>query len=91
MSDVAAPGSVSTDPSPQSTLVVLIAPSGSETFIDNVTVWPVTREAGDAVKVAVGGRSATVTWEEDFPVEPLLSVALTVIVNVLDVDVPVEL
>ena len=43
------------------------------------------------MKVITGGRSETVTCDEYFPVEPLLSVALTVIVKMLDVDVPVEL
>jgi hypothetical protein len=78
-------------PSPQSTLVELIVPSGSEDVIDTVTVCPVETDAGDDVKVMTGGRSETVTWDEYFPVEPLLSVALTVIVKMFDVDVPVEL
>jgi hypothetical protein len=43
------------------------------------------------VNVITGGRSDTVTCDEYFPVEPLLSVALTVIVKILDVEVPVEL
>jgi hypothetical protein len=78
-------------PSPQSTLVELIVPSGSEDVIDTVTVWPVDTDAGDSVNVITGGRSDTVTCDEYFPVEPLLSVALTVIVKILDVEVPVEL
>ena len=85
-----APVRVSTVPSPQSTFVELIVPSGSEEVIVTVTVWPVERDEGDAVNVITGGRSETVTWDEYFPVEPLLSVALTVIVKVLEVDVPVE-
>ena len=85
------PVRMSTVPSPQSTLVELIAPSRSEEVIDTVTVWPVETDAGDSVNVTTGGRSETVTWEEYFPVEPLLSVALTVIVKMFDVDVPVEL
>ena len=84
------PVRMSTVPSPQSTLVELIAPSGSEEVIDTVTVWPVETEAGDSVKVMTGGLSETVTWDEYFPVEPLLSVALTVIVKMFEVDVPVE-
>ena len=82
---------MSTVPSPQSTLVELIVPSGSDEVIDTVTVWPVETDAGDTVKVMIGGRSETVTCEEYFPVEPLLSVALTVIVKMSVVAVPVEL
>ena len=78
-------------PSPQSILVELIVPSGSEDVIDTVTVWPVDTDVGDSVKVMTGIRSETVTWDEDIPVEPLLSVALTVIEKIFDVDVPVEL
>ena len=43
------------------------------------------------MNVMTGGLSETVTCDEYFPVDPLLSVALTVIVNMFDVDVPVEL
>ena len=82
---------MSTVPSPQSTLVELIVPSGSDDVIDTVTVWPVETAAGDTVKVMIGSRSETVTCDEDFPVEPLLSVALTVIVKMFEVAVPVEL
>ena len=81
---------VSTVPSPQSTLVEIIVPSGSEDVIDTVTVWPVETDAGDEVKVMTGGRSETVTCDEYFPVDPLLSVALTTIVKLFDVDVSVE-
>jgi hypothetical protein len=77
-------------PSPQSTVVELIVPSGSEDVIDTVTVWPVETDAGDDVNVMTGGLSETVTGDEYFPVDPLLSVALTVIVKLFDVDVPVE-
>ena len=77
-------------PSPQSTVVELIVPSGSEDVIDTVTVWPVETDAGDDVNVMTGGLSETVTGDEYFPVDPLLSVALTVIVKLFDVDVSVE-
>ena len=77
-------------PSPQSTVVELIVPSGSEDAIDTVTVWPVETDAGDDVNVMTGGLSETVTGDEYFPVDPLLSVALTVIVKLFDVDVSVE-
>ena len=86
-----APVRVSTVPSPQSTFVELMVPSGSEEVIDTVTVWPVETDAGEDVKVMTGGRSETVTCDEYFPVEPLLSVALTVMVKLLDANVPVEL
>ena len=43
------------------------------------------------MKAMTGGRSETVTWDEDIPVEPLLSVALTLIVKTFDGNVPVEL
>jgi len=77
-------------PSPQSTVVELIVPSGSEDVIDTVTVWPVETDAGDDVNVMTGGLSETVTGDEYLPVDPLLSVALTVIVKLFDVDVSVE-
>ena len=85
-----APVRVSTVPSPQSTFVELIAPSGSEDVIETVTVCPVETEAGDSIDVTTGGRSETVTCDEEIPVEPLLSVALTVIVNIFEGELPVE-
>jgi hypothetical protein len=47
--------------SPQSTLVEMIVPSGSETFIDNVMLWPVFAVVGEGVKLTTGGLSVMVT------------------------------
>ena len=47
--------------SPQSTLVVLMDPSGSETEIDSVMLWPVFAVVGEGVKLTTGGLSVMVT------------------------------
>jgi hypothetical protein len=47
--------------SPQSTLVETIVPSGSETDIDNVMLWPVLAVEGEDVKLTTGGLSPIVT------------------------------
>ncbi len=91
MSLVAAPVKVCTVPSPQSTRVALTVPSGSALVIDKVTVCPVLAEVSDGVGLTVGGRSVTVTVEEVEVLEPLLSVAVIVIVNRIEVAEPVEL
>ncbi len=81
---------MSTVPSPQSTFVAVIEPSGSEDVTETVTVWPVVGEVGDTEKLITGGRSETVTGEDDEVVEPLLSVTVTVIVKIMLVADPVE-
>ena len=68
--------------SPQSTNVLLIDPSGSETFIDSVMVWPVFAVDGEGVKLTTGGLSVIVTSEEVDPVTPPLSVTVRVTVYV---------
>jgi hypothetical protein len=47
--------------SPQSTLVELIDPSGSETEIDSMMLWPVFAVVGEGVKLTTGGLSVIVT------------------------------
>jgi len=81
---------VSIVPSPQSTFVVAIVPSGSEDVIVSVTVWPVDAVLDEAWIDATGGLSDTLIWLEYEPTEPLLSVALTVIVTFMDGEEPVE-
>ena len=62
--------------SPQSTCVVLIVPSGSDTEIASVMVWPVLAVTGEGVKLTTGGLSPIVTCEEVDPVTPPLSVTV---------------
>jgi hypothetical protein len=47
--------------SPQSTLVETMVPSGSETVMDNMMLWPVLAVEGEGVKLTTGGLSPIVT------------------------------
>jgi hypothetical protein len=66
--------------SPQSTLVLLIVPSGSKADTESVMLCPVLAIVGDGVKLTTGGLSVIMTWEEVDPVTPPLSVTVSVTV-----------
>ena len=87
---MAVPGRVSAAvPSPQLTLIYETVPSGSAVVKVTVTICPVFAGFGETlVTVAVGGLSFTtsVVWPDP---GPALFVAVTVIVNMCDVEVPV--
>ena len=69
-------------PSPQLTMIEATVPSGSLAVNLTVTVWPARAGFGETLLTfTVGGRSFTVTAAADCPTEPLLSVAVTVIVK----------
>ena len=90
MSEVAVPGRLSgVVPSPQLTLRVEIAPSGSVAENVTVTVWPTRAGFGETpLTVTVGGLSFTVSVEVPDPCPPLF-VAVTVTVNVRVFALPV--
>lgn len=68
-----------------------IEPSGSVAENVTVTVWPARAGFGETpLNVTAGGLSETVSDVVAKPVAPLLSVAVTVIVNCWLVAVPVE-
>jgi hypothetical protein len=92
VSEVAVPGRVSNAvPSPQSTLKEEIVPSGSVAENVTVTVWPMRAGFGEMpLTVVAGGRSLTASEVLAELVEPPLSTALTVTVNDLLVEGPVE-
>ena len=77
-------------PSPQLTVMEVTVPSGS--VVENVmlTIWPVLTGLGEGLDVlTVGGLSFMVTELVARPNEPLLSVAVVVMVNVWDTALPV--
>ena len=84
MSDVAVPGRLSTgDPSPQLT-VIPVTVTVLETVNVTVTVAPVLAGLGVGLLTVTGGTPTgmvTVIDPRPCPVDPLLSVAVTVIVN----------
>ena len=92
MSEVAVPERLSgVVPSPQLTVMDETEPSTSLAVNVTVTSCPVLAGFGETfVTLTAGGLSLTVSVATDEPVEPLLSVAVMVIVKVLDVEVPVE-
>ncbi len=51
-------------PSPQSTFIAVIVPSGSVAEIVRVTFWPVMSAVEDGLKLGLGILSLIVTWEE---------------------------
>jgi len=68
----------------------MIVPSGSAlATASKLTVWPADGLAGLKVKDATGGLSFTVSVVVPDP-GPALLVAVTVIVNVLDITFPVD-
>lgn len=85
------PESVSTAvPSPQLTVMEEMVPSGSAVAKVIVTNCPVFAGFGRTEEtVAVGGRSLTVSVVVEEP-GPALFVAVTVIVKICDLRVPVE-
>lgn len=89
---MAVPGRLSAaEPSPQFTPKVEIVPSGSVAENVTVTVWPTRAGFGETLlTVTPGGLSLTVSDVLVEPVAPLLSVAVTVIVNCWLVAVPVD-
>ena len=89
---MAVPGRLSTaEPSPQFTLKEEIEPSGSVAENVTVTVWPTRAGFGETLlTVTTGGLSLTVSDVEAEPVDPLLSVAVSVIANCWLVAVPVD-
>ena len=90
MADVAVPGRLEEVPSPHMTMTEEIVPSGSVVVKVTVTVWPVLAGFGETfVIVTVGGRSLTVSVVVPLP-GPALFVAVTVIVKVFDIVVPVD-
>ncbi len=92
MSEVAVPAKLSgVVLSPQSTVILETSPSTSAVVNVTVTVAPVLAGFGAAgFTVAIGGRSFTVTGLEADAVEPLLSVAVIVMVNAWFLELPVE-
>ena len=90
MSLVAVPDRVSIVPSPQSTFIETTVPSGSVAEIVRVTFWFVLTDVEDGLKVGIGTLSLIVTCDEVEVIDPLLSVAVIMIVNILDVEEPVE-
>jgi hypothetical protein len=90
MSLVAVPDRVSMVPSPQSTLNETTVPSGSVAEIVRVTFWLVVSEVDDGLKLGTGILSLIVTCEDVEVYDALLSVAVTIIVNICDVEEPVE-
>lgn len=76
-------------PSPHVTMIEETVPSGSDVVNVTVTVWPVLAGLGETVPiVTVGGLSLIVSVVVPLP-GPALLVAVTVMVNTLDVVVPV--
>ncbi len=92
VSEVAVPARVSgAVPSPQLTVKEAMVPSGSVAEKVTVIKVPVVAVAGvTELTVTVGGLSVIVTEPVAEPVEPLLSVAVTVMVKTLLVTAPVE-
>jgi hypothetical protein len=92
VSEVAVPGRLSgVVPSPQSTLIALTDPSASLAENVTVTVCPNNAGFGETLFTAtIGGLSFTVSDTLAEPVEPLLSVAVRVILNGSLVPTPVE-
>ena len=88
---MAVPARVSTGLlSPQLTVIEETVPSGSLVVNVTVTCWPVFAGFGDTfVTVATGGLSfiVSIVWPEP---GPALLVAVTVIVNICDIVLPVE-
>jgi len=88
MSEVELPGRLSTAvPSPQFT-VTPVTGTVLDTVNVMVTIWPVTVELGvGLLTLTVGGETGvwTVADPVPCPVDPLLSTAVTLIVNVLAV------
>ncbi len=75
--------------SPQLTTIFETVPSGSAAVNDNETVWPVLAGFGETEEiVTTGGRSFTVSVVVAEP-GPALLVAVTVIVKVLLIALPV--
>ena len=77
-------------PSPQSTLIEDTVPSGSVAVNVTVTIWPVSAGLGETLLTATtGARSLTVSvvWPDP---GPALFVAVTVIVNTWDMELPVD-
>jgi len=83
VSTVAPPARLSTGlPSPQFTLTPVTVPSGSAAEKVKVTDCPVLAGLGETLLIPTnGGRSLTVSETVLDPVLPLLSAAVTVIVN----------
>ena len=76
--------------SPQSTLIALTDPSASLAENVTVTVCPINAGFGETLFTAtIGGLSFTVSDALAEPVEPLLSVAVRVMLNVREVTLPV--
>lgn len=82
LSLVAFPLKLSTVPSPQSTLMAVTGPSGSDAVIESVTLWPEVGFVGEALKLTTGGRLDIVTCDVVVEVDPLLSVTVSVTVKV---------
>ena len=82
MSDAAVPARESDGlPSPQLTMIEETVPSGSLVEKLTLTGWPARAGFGETpVTLVIGGLSLTVTETRTCPVEPLLSVAVTVMV-----------
>ncbi len=74
---VGGPDIVSVVPSPQSTVVVAIVPSGSEAEIVMIIACPGVAVVEDCVSEMTGGLSVMVTVWVSSAVEPLLSVTLS--------------
>jgi hypothetical protein len=78
------------DASPQSTETDATVPSGSVAENITVTSWPVLVGFGETLPtVTVGERSFTVSMEVPCP-EPAPLVAVTVIVKICDLTLPVD-
>ena len=92
MSVLAVPVRISgVEPSPQLTVMDDIVPSISVAVKVTVTSCPVLAGLGETlVSATTGGLSLTVSDMTGEPVEPPLSVAVTVIVKLLLPEVPVE-
>ncbi len=76
-------------PSPQLMVIEETVPSGSLVEKFTVTAWPARAGFGETpVAFTIGGLSFTVRGDVVWTVEPLLSVAVIVIVKTVEVELP---